>query len=164
MEDKIRKLKAIKKLAEVGASGEKEAAQNRLEALCKKWNISVASLEGKKEEPKTSRSDEYSSYQARAASRGTQQAASYTYSGQRQSPFQDAGHFYYTTTNTREQSESARRSQEEFTARYEAERQRSKEFTDKLNEQFKSDEAVTRTISRIVSFLFWAGLAYWVLH
>ncbi len=47
MEDKIRKLKAIKAHADRGVGEEKKAAQAKLEVLCKKWNISIDQLEDK---------------------------------------------------------------------------------------------------------------------
>lgn len=54
MQDKIRKLKAIKKLAESGVGGEKEAAKQTFEKLSKKWNISLQMLQDEKIIPTSS--------------------------------------------------------------------------------------------------------------
>jgi len=62
MQDKIRKLKAIKKLSESGIPGEKEAAKHKLEVLSKKWGVSLESLEEEKLKPKAAHNAQAEAY------------------------------------------------------------------------------------------------------
>lgn len=193
MEDKIRKLKAIKAHADRGVGEEKKAAQEKLSVLCKKWNISIDQLEDKpkfttskaaensgesiyeflrKQREATIRAEEMVRRQREAM--GRQQAYSYYgglggaaawFGAQQAQASRQYQQYQQTTTENKDWKVEYQKMQERIKSETERERKISEELKAKAEEAKRKyeEEETQKKVKLFLKCLKWSAVAIMIL-